>query len=328
MGVRGQGEVVRGQREVQGHQGRREGQGDRGTRGGGRGRGRGASGAEGRAGGEGHQGWREGQGVRCVRGRGGQGRREGQGHHRQDLPTLAASRVAISGARSATPTQACLSRPPCSGRPASGSGLGSSMRWIMSGPTHSHAPRYGSLLCGRAGLMLQPGTTSSTAVLMLQPGSTAGLMLQPGSKAGLMLQPGSTAGLMHTGHQPHHTKERLRATESSIESRQRQPHRPAQSHTLTSRALQAGLPRQPTQRLIRAGKIKAAPTTQAIQDKPHTLTPATPASTSSRPHAHQHTSHTQIQRLPATEASICQHVMHAVKAAPTAQRTCQHRLTP
>ena len=52
-----------------------------------------------------------------------------------------------------------------------------------------------------------------------------------------------------------------------------------------------------------------------------------PANTSSRPHAHQHTSHTQIQMLPATSQHLpaC---MHAVKAAPTAQRTCQHRLTP
>lgn len=44
-----------------------------------------------------------------------------------------------------------------SGRPSAGSGLGSSMRWIMSSlPIHSHAPRYGSLSFGRSGLIDRP----------------------------------------------------------------------------------------------------------------------------------------------------------------------------
>ena len=53
---------------------------------------------------------------------------------------LCASSLAISGSTLSTPTQKWRSLPPWLGLPSMGSGLGSSMRWIISGPIHSQAP--------------------------------------------------------------------------------------------------------------------------------------------------------------------------------------------
>lgn len=55
-----------------------------------------------------------------------------------------------------TPTQKCLSLPPYFGLPSLGSGFGSSIKWIISGPIHNHAPRYGSLSSGRSRLTFKP----------------------------------------------------------------------------------------------------------------------------------------------------------------------------
>lgn len=48
------------------------------------------------------------------------------------------------------------SRPPCSGRPVNGSGFGSSIKCIISEPTHNQAPLYGSLSCGLASFIVRP----------------------------------------------------------------------------------------------------------------------------------------------------------------------------
>jgi len=73
--------------------------------------------------------------------------------------TPAASSFATSGCTLATPTQKWRSRPPWWGRAEGllGSGLGSSIRWIISGPIQSHAPRYGRAWWGRSGLRSRPG---------------------------------------------------------------------------------------------------------------------------------------------------------------------------
>lgn len=68
----------------------------------------------------------------------------------------ASSRMAFSLATSLMAMQVWRSRPPCSGLPVEGSGFGSSMRWIISEPTHNHAPRYGSLSSGRASFISRP----------------------------------------------------------------------------------------------------------------------------------------------------------------------------
>ena len=69
-----------------------------------------------------------------------------------------ASSASVSGARFLTPMQKCLSFPPCAGRNSAsvGSGLGSSIRWTISGPIISHAPSYGSLSFGRSGFTGRP----------------------------------------------------------------------------------------------------------------------------------------------------------------------------
>ena len=68
------------------------------------------------------------------------------------------SSASVSGFKFLTPMQKCLSFPPCVGRNSrsEGSGLGSSIRWIISGPIISHAPSYGSLSCGRSGFTGKP----------------------------------------------------------------------------------------------------------------------------------------------------------------------------
>ena len=60
-----------------------------------------------------------------------------------------------------SPMQKCLSLPPWSGLSlrSVGSGLGSSIRWIISGPIQSQAPRYGSLSSGLSGLIGRPRTS-------------------------------------------------------------------------------------------------------------------------------------------------------------------------
>ena len=45
-----------------------------------------------------------------------------------------------------------------------GSGSGNSMRWIISGPIHSHAPLYGSLWCGRSGFSSRPANEQQQGV--------------------------------------------------------------------------------------------------------------------------------------------------------------------
>lgn len=74
--------------------------------------------------------------------------------HKDPIP--ASSKMALSLETSRMAIHVWRSLPPCSGRPVNGSGFGNSIKWIISDPTHNHAPLYGNLSFGLARLTSRP----------------------------------------------------------------------------------------------------------------------------------------------------------------------------